>query len=90
MTAKDGGSRDDDELIQTCVEELETALADFADEHHVGDDVLDYALFTCAVQRAVDAGIDPEAFLLMLRRMLEESAEMGALEERMSLTRGEA
>jgi len=80
-----------DEMIDRCVDEIESALEDFADEHRaVTDDVLDTAVYTLAVQRGVDSGMEKEQFLAILDEMFVESREMGALEDRMSLTRGEA
>ncbi len=81
---------DDEEMVDRCVDEIETALDDFQDDQRASDAAVDTALYTCAVQHAVDAGLEKEQFLAMLDEMFEESREMGELEDRMSLTRGDA
>ncbi len=86
--ASDKGA--EEEMVDRCVDEIETTLDDFADEWHASDEELDTSVYTCAVQHAVDSGIEKEQFLAMLDEMFEESREMGELEDRMSLTRGEA
>jgi hypothetical protein len=78
---------DEDALVDDYVEEIEELLADFPALH---DEMVDTALFTCAVHRAVDAEIPKEEFLEMMGRMYEESREMDDLQSRMSLTRGDA
>lgn len=54
------------------------------------DEHVDTALFTCVVERAIDAGITKEELLELLDGMYEESKEMTDLQDRMSLTRGQA
>ncbi len=90
MTSDASDKGEDDEMVDRCVDEIETALEDFADEHRATQASVDTAIFTCAVQHAVDAGIEKEQFIAMLDEMFEESREMEELEGRMSLTRGEA
>ena len=90
MTSDASDKGEQEEMVDRCVDEIETALEDFADEWSADDEEVDTAVYTCAVQRAVDSGIEKEHFLAMLDEMFEESREMGELEDRMSLTRGEA
>ena len=80
----------DDRLVDRLVDEIETSVEDFADAQGANDEEVDTAVYTCAVQHAVDSGIEKEQFLAMLDEMFEESREMGELEDRMSLTRGQA
>ena len=86
--ARDMGA--EDEMVEAIVDEIENAVEDYADEHRASQAAVDTALFTCAVQHGVDAGLEKEHFLAMLEEMFEESREMGELAGKMSLTRGEA
>ena len=79
-----------DEMVDECVDEIENAIEAFVDDEGVDGTVIDAALYTCAVQHAVDSMIDRADFLEMMGNMFDESKEMGALEEKFSLTRGDA
>lgn len=90
MTNEQADRKQAEELVDQLVNEIETSVEDFAGERGANDEMVDTALYTCAVQHAVDSGIEKEQFLAMLDEMFEESREMGELEDRMSLTRGQA
>jgi len=90
MTENASDRGEEDELVDALVNEIENAIEDFADDRRATQAAVDTAIYTSAVQHAVDSGIEKEQFLAMLDEMFEESREMGELEDRMSLTRGEA
>jgi hypothetical protein len=78
---------DVDATVDRYINEIVELLEEFPEED---DEHVDTALFTCVVERAIDAGITKEELLEMLDGMYEESKEMTNLQDRMSLTRGEA
>lgn len=90
MTTDANPPGDEEDEVGALIDEIETAIEDFADDRRLTQAAVDTAIYTCAVQHGVDSGIEKEAFLAMLSEMFDESREMGALEDRMSLTRGEA
>lgn len=90
MTSDASDKGADAHLVDDLVDEIENAIESYADDRHASQEAVDTAIYTCAVQHGVDSGIEKEQFIAMLEEMFEESREMGALEDRMSLTRGEA
>ena len=90
MTEDASDKGDEEHRVECLVDEIENAIESYADDHHASQAEVDTALYTCAVQHGVDSGIEKEQFIAMLEEMFDESREMGDLEGRMSLTRGEA
>lgn len=90
MTSDPKDKGEEAEMVDRCVSEIETTLDDFAEEWDATDETIDTAVFTAAVERAVDANLEKEQFIAMLEEMFDESREMTDLQDRMSLTRGES
>jgi len=79
-----------DDKVEDCMAEIENAIESWADEEGAPWEVIDAALYTCAVQHAVDAYVEKDEFLRVMAAMYDESKEMGELEDQFSLTRGDA
>lgn len=80
---------DRDALIAECAEEIDELLAEMPPDWHASG-VVETALYTTAVQAAIDGGFSKEDFLKLLGEMYVECEEMTEFEGVMSPNWGDA